>query len=427
VLLISIDSLRPDYLACYGGGHKPTPHIDALAAAGVTFTQAIADVPWERASMASVLTGQYASTHRVRSLFDRLPDTNATAAAAFAAAGYRTAAVVSDFDLDHIFRLDQGFQTYDDRYSAPLRRTLDERPVHRASIFYGDLSQDRSFRRHKLEADSLRDDAGVTDAAIGWLRHVGAQPFFLWVHYFGPHPQPQPDDNVAWVLAEYQVAVRRVDGEIGRLLGMLNEMQLDRNTIIVLHAGRGTSLLERGDFAPGGDLYDTTLRVPLIIYWRGRIPAGTREGAMVRLIDILPTLTELSGVAPLPTVDGRSLVGLLRGTQRDESPDAYSETYLPATAVASQSARRPDGSLVRFGFVERGLRTPRWKYLRSDPSRLIDVRASDPTAEPPGTVFEELYDLLQDPGEKDNLISRDPATAAMLRDALERSTERRTP
>jgi len=421
VLLISVDSLRPDYLSCYGGSHTPTPNIDAVAAAGVTFTQAIADVPWERASAASVLTGQYASTHRMRSLFDRLPEATATMASVFAGAGYRTGAVVSDFDLDHIFRLDQGFQTYDDRYTTQLRVTSDERPVHQASIFYGDLPQDHRFRRHKLVADSLREDAEVTAAAIGWLQHVGARPFFLWVHYFGPRPQPPPDASTAEVLRGYQHAVQRVDTEVGRLLGTLNEMRLDRNTIIVVYADRATSLFARGDVALAGDLYDTSLRVPLIMYWRARLPAGVRHGEMVRLIDILPTLTELAGVAPRARADGRSLVGLLRGSERQGSSEAYCETYLPATAAASQTTEAPDGHRVNFGFVQRGLRTPRWKYIRSDPSPLIDVHGADVGQALSGVAArEELYDLSRDPEEKDNLVGRDPATAATLRESLVR-------
>jgi arylsulfatase A-like enzyme len=428
VLLISIDSLRPDFLSCYGGRHAQTPHIDAVAAAGVSFTQAIADVPWERASVASVLTGRYATTHHVRSFFDRLPETSATMAERFAAAGYRTGAVVSDFDLDHIFLLDRGFQTYDDRYTVPVHITSHERPVHLASLFYGDVAQDRGFRRRKLMADSLREDAQVTNAAIGWLRRVGLQPFFLWVHYFGPHRRWQSGTELDEVLAAYQPAVQRVDAEIGRLLGVLNEMQLDRNTIIVVHADRGTSLLDHGELSPGTDLYDTSLRVPLIMYWRGRLPAGVRNGAMVRLIDVLPTLTELSGLPPLASPDGRSLVGLLRGSEPTPKAEAYCETYLPATAAASKTASGPDGRPVHFGFVRRGIRTERWKYIRSDPSALIDVAAPAelPESWRPAMMSEELFDLSQDPGEQHNLIDSDPTTAATLRRALDRYVQGRT-
>src|SRR5579862_3509933 len=159
VVLISIDALRPDFLSCYGGGHAPTPNIDAVAAAGVTFTDAMAAASWERASVATLLTGRYSGQQGLRSLFDRLPETKSTMAAVLTAAGYRTGAVVSDFDLDHIFRLDQGFDSYDDRYAFPFLGLGVERVLHRASIFYGDFSQDRTFRRLKLAADSRRNDA----------------------------------------------------------------------------------------------------------------------------------------------------------------------------------------------------------------------------------------------------------------------------
>src|SRR2546425_478754 len=88
ILLITVDALRPDVLSCYGGRRGATPHLDAIAKRGVLFTQAECDVPWTRGSLASVMTGRYATTHRMRSYFDRLPLDAVTMAEVFQRAGY---------------------------------------------------------------------------------------------------------------------------------------------------------------------------------------------------------------------------------------------------------------------------------------------------------------------------------------------------
>jgi len=153
--------------------------------------------------MASVLTARYAPAHRVRSAYDRLPDHLPTLAEAFRRAGYRTAALVSDYDLDHVFRFDRGFESYDDRYQMPVVGPAGRR-LHLESIFYGNPAQDYAFRRRKLHSDSMREDAQTTDAAVGWLRRAGPRPFFLWVHYFGAHERRIAGGMMSDIVAQYQ-------------------------------------------------------------------------------------------------------------------------------------------------------------------------------------------------------------------------------
>jgi arylsulfatase A-like enzyme len=421
VLIITVDALRPDYLSCYGGAAVATPHIDALASGGVLFAQAVCDVPWTRASMASVMTGRYATQHQVRTVYERLGSERPTMAEAFQKAGYRTGAVVSEFQLDHIFQLDRGFDTYDDRFDAAMMASA-PRPLHVASIFYGQLDQDRAFRRHKLHNDSRREDALTSDAAIGWLRHAGAQPFFLWVHYFGTHELLRVHADPEAVMAQYPRDAARVDSEVGRLLRALAAFGFDQNTLVVLHADHGQDLLEHGGVGHGNDLYESSLRVPLIMRWPRGLPAGRRVDALVRLVDIFPSVAELAGV-PIPAdLAGRSLVGLARGTDARGADEAYCETFLPATAAASQKTTDPDGHQLRFGFVRRGIRSERWMYIRSEPGRLVDIVSPDavPLALQRAGTREELYDLTRDPAERHNLIGSEGAVAAELRARLER-------
>src|SRR5262249_52266892 len=154
------------------------------------------------------------------------------------------------------------------------------------------------------------------------------------------------------------------------------------------------------------------------VYWRNRLPPGGRRDALVRLIDIFPTLAELAGVAAPPDLDGRSLAGLLTGTTSAGSSEAYAETYLPATAAGAQ--RKRGTQPVFFGYVRRSMRTERWKYIRNEPSRLVDVQEARPLPEALRTLAsEELYDLSGDPGEEHNVIPNEPDTATTLRRKLE--------
>jgi arylsulfatase A-like enzyme len=420
VLLITVNSLRPDYLSCYGGAHGETPYIDALANAGVLFTHAVCDVPWTRASMASVMTGRYATRHGLRLPYQRLPDGSVTMAEAFATAGYRTGAVVGVFDLDHIFRLDRGFDTYDDRFDAPVPLVSGVRRLHTESIFYGTLEDDRKLERRKLRSDGMRGDAQNTDAAIAWLRRAGARPFFLWVHYFGAHERWREGADLTGVIgmitAQYGPSVLRVDAEVGRLVQAVVDLGFARNTLIVLHADHGQSLLEHGQLGAGKDLYESSLRVPLIMWEAGRLPAGRRVDALVRLIDVFPTVATLAGIPVPPGLDGQSLVGLMEGMVERSAGGSYCETALAATAAASQEVTDPDGHLLRIGFVRRGMRMERWKYIRNEPSSLIDVESAPaiPEAVHWGLMREELYDLQNDPTEQRNVIAENPAIADEL-------------
>jgi arylsulfatase A-like enzyme len=121
VVLVTVDTLRPDRLSSYAYPRHQTPGIDRLAAEGALFWYALADAPWTTPSMASVLTGRYATAHGLKSTsVHRLADESVTLAEILAQHGYDTAAVVGSFPVDSVFRLDQGFRHYDDEYTRPI-------------------------------------------------------------------------------------------------------------------------------------------------------------------------------------------------------------------------------------------------------------------------------------------------------------------
>ncbi len=118
ILLITIDTLRADHLSVYGFSKRKTQYIDRFAAEGVVFDAAYCDVTWTTPSMASTFTGTYSYRHRLRSNFDRLPDSADTITEALKNIGYNTAAVIGSYPLDSIYGLDQGFDIYDDTFTV---------------------------------------------------------------------------------------------------------------------------------------------------------------------------------------------------------------------------------------------------------------------------------------------------------------------
>ncbi|MBI3781886.1 MAG: sulfatase [Deltaproteobacteria bacterium] len=411
VLIISVDALRADALSSYGGTTSRTPQMDALASAGVLFRQAVCDVPWTRPSLATLLTGRDAATHRVRSHIDRLRADLPMLPEVFQAAGYRTQAIVSAFELDSIYRLDRGFFGYDDTFVDPIVAAAGDR-VHMASVYFGDASKDRSFRHSKLEIDAMRPDQQTADAAVGFLRREGGQPFFLWVHFFGPRERWPSGATPEMLVPAYPKGVEATDAQVGRVLQTLAQLGLQNRTIVVLHGTNGQSLTEHDLFGHGTDLYEPSLRVPLILSWPGHLPAGKQVAALASLADVSPTVTEMASLRPQEMTDGRSLLRLM------DAPDSgdrrlYIETFVLAHAKLSQVARAPGEAEQRFGTAVRGMRTQRWKYIRSEPHGLIDLGypaiVSDELRR--SRRREELYDLQADPSESVNLVEREPEMA----------------
>ena len=418
VLWISIDSLRADRLPIHGYGASRTPFIDYLAGQGVVFEQAYADAPWTTAAMASAMTGRFAVHHGLRTPFAPLADGEATVAEIFNDAGWQTGAIVGSFSLDRVFGLDQGFADYDDRYDSPLQAAGD-RP-HLPSQLVADVGVQRAYLRRKERHDSFRTDAAVGDAALAWLQRASRwRPFFLWVHFFGPHQRRQYGDSVTEAIERamgpYDARVEGVDAQIGRILEELTRSGRLGDTIIVLQGDHGQGHLQHQELNHGQQLYDSVLRIPLLIAWPGKL-RGLRATGMARAVDVMPTILELAGLTPPAGRDGQSLVPRLRGADGESEP-LLAETLLSAEGDLSDFL--PDGSLAKAGVRRLALRTPKWKYISSRPHPLINYEPQ-PAASPGQVrlVQEELYDLGADPGETRNLAADRADALADMRQKL---------
>jgi choline-sulfatase len=346
VLLITIDTLRADHVGAYGATAARTPTLDALAREGARFDRAWAPAPLTLPSHASLLSGRYPPGHGARHngiAMQAVP----TLATAFKAAGFSTAAFVSAFPLDRRFGLTRGFDEYEDQ----LPRSSEGRPLNE------------------------RPATETVDRALAWLRARGDERFFVWVHLFEPHaPYGEPGTGGS-VQARYDADIAVADREAGRLVAALGAGSA--TTLVVAASDHGEAFGEHGEIGHSIFVYDTTLRVPLVMRGPG-VRAATVVTDDVSLVDVAPTLLALTGTAAL-TGDGQSLVPALRG-EGLSTRAIYAESFAP---------------LFDFGWA--GLRSVRegsWKYIAA------------PRA--------ELFDLASDPGESANRLADEPERTARL-------------
>jgi choline-sulfatase len=363
LLLITIDTLRADHVGAYGYARARTPALDALAAGGARFDRAYAAAPITLPSHATIFTGRYPQGHGARDNGLHVSATVPTLATVLHARGFRTAAFVAAFPLDHQFGLNRGFDVYGDRLPRqPNGQPANERPA-----------------------------ADVVSDAIAWLHQQSAtsnQQFLLWVHLFDPHAPYGDPGSQRPVLDRYDEEIATADREIGRLLQALGAARGE--TLVVAAGDHGEAFGEHGEYAHSIFVYDTTLRVPLMMNGPGIAP-GTRIAAAVTLADLAPTLVRAVG-ATMADVDGIDLMPIVAGGAAPQR-ELYAESFAP---------------LLEFGWSPlRAVRSGSWKY----------VAAPKP----------ELYDVERDPGEERNVVSSQQATATALAGRAERYSPPRLP
>ncbi|MBI1785400.1 sulfatase-like hydrolase/transferase [Candidatus Sumerlaeota bacterium] len=356
VVLITLDTTRPDHLGCYGAANARTPNIDALAARGVLFRNAFCQVPMTLPSHTSILTGLYPHHHGVRLNGPyRLADNIPTLAEILKTNGYTTAAFVSAFVLDSQFGLDRGFDVYDD---AITRRA---------------------------EGDAERRGGETEALAERWLAHVhGGPPFFLWLHLFDPHMPYDPPPPYAEQFKDdpYDGEIAYADECVGKIVAALKQDGVEDSTMIVFTADHGEGLGEHGELTHSLFIYDTTLRVPLIIVPPSGMSAGvwkkgSRAEGLAQSVDIAPTILDTLTLAARPEFDGANLFA--ESASSPEAKTLYAETLYPAS--------------FRWSPLY-SLRDPQWKWIRA-PKR-------------------ELYDHLADPKETTNRAETEATIASAL-------------
>lgn len=356
IILISVDTLRADHLSCYQPGRVTTPHIDALAKDGTLFSQVSALVPLTLPSHVTMFTSAYPFANGVED--NGVPfGAVETLTTVLKNAGYRTGAFVGGFALDRRFGLSRGFDEYDSPFD-----------LHKKTV---------------TDAGGLkRPGAQVTAAAERWLDQNGTSPFFLFLHLYDlhtPYDLP-PDPGLQGGKAGYRAELTYVDGVIGDFLAHLERRGLLSTALIVFTSDHGEGLGDHGESTHGYFVYQSTLRVPLIIHqpraWKRSWNARVDDPAS--LLDIAPTILDAIGLPQSGSMKGHSLIAG-KGTGETYAESLYSRNHFGCAAL-------------------RALRLGRFKY----------IDAPHP----------ELYDLSIDPSESRNLYATERPRAAAMRQRL---------
>lgn len=398
VIIVCIDSLRPDHLGCYGYNRDTSSNIDTLAGESVRFSSAIAAGDWTIESVPSILTGTYPLTHQIK-YFNSLrnPDVK-TIAQQLSERGY-----LCDFWTNYptlsLLDVKDGFKNFNIVYKS-------NEHIVNAGILTAHI-----VKKLKTEYKTNR--------------------FFLYIHYDGCHvpydpparyknmylndkyrkpPQyvpisnaDEPDEryegigkipNAAaernitdknYYIATYDGAIRYMDGQIGMLLNALRESGLDRNTVFILTADHAEMLGEHNFYFSHGKAYEQNIKVPLIIKFPKPFVKHKVVERQVCLVDILPTILEIAGIGRPSYVQGESLMPFLGSSGRYRSRHAFPGNFT--------------------------IRDDEWKLICYD-----DKRDSC-----------ELYNLKNDPGESKNLVKANPGKFKLLERELIKFIKAATP
>ncbi|MBN1356724.1 sulfatase-like hydrolase/transferase [bacterium] len=343
ILLISIDTLRADHLGCYGY-HRKTPNIDRLATRSIIFDAVVSPVPLTLPSHATMLTGLIPPRHGVRENAEyALPETVETVAEVLQREGYRTAAFIGGLPMERTGGLAQGFQIYDDEFF---------------NIRSGGAGSERRKERYADE---------VLSKAVSWILDQDPdRPVFIFVHLYDPHA-PGVRILPGQTEPSYDGEIYFVDQNLGWFFSRLSGNPRWKSMITLITSDHGEGLNQHGEETHGMFVYESTLRVPLIIHGLEGV-APCREQQTVGIVDIAPTILDLADAPAWTGIDGRSLLPVICGEIR-EGPEYYFETLFPR---------------LRFGWSSlRGIRNGMLKYIDA-----------------PG---KEVYDLSRDPDETANL------------------------
>ena len=345
VVIISIDTLRADRLPMFGYDGVKTPHLDALRADSILFRNAYAHVPLTLPSHVSMLTGRLPAENEVRNNIGYVFDASVPSIPRLLEEhGYETGAAISAYVLRGGTGLRQHFDFYEDAIS------------NRGNVAVGQVQR-----------------PGMITARLAseWIAPRAQRPFFFLLHVFEPHAPYEPT---------YEADIAAADRVVGAFLASLKSAGVYDRAILIILSDHGEGLGDHGEPEHGIFVYREAIHVPLLL----KLPKGARAGETVEepvgLIDLFPTVAELTGIKA-PEVTGRSLLG-----PRDARRRIYAESFYPR---------------IHLG----------WSELRS----LIDAQYQFIDAPRP-----ELFDIVRDPGEKTNILGEERRTYAAMRDELQR-------
>ena len=405
IIFIMADDLGYGDLGCYGQKHILTPNIDKLAEEGMRFTDCYAGSTVCAPSRSVLMTGQHTGHTRVRNNMAKAGGTlvtdngsperrvpleaeDVTVAEVLKQAGYATG-ITGKWGLAE-----------PNTNGVPIRQGFDE--------WFGYLNQRRAHTYYppylwhneekmmiEANADGRRGQYShdmFTKFALDFVRRHKDRPFFLYLPYTIPHaryeiPGTEPYTNKSWPddAKVYAAMVTLMDADIGRIMKLLKELDIDKKTLVFFCSDNGGAKRWEGIFDSSGllrgqktNLYEGGIRTPMIVRWPGNVPAGKTSNAPWYFADVMPTLAEIAGVTPPANIDGMNVLPLLLG-KKQRTDDRFLYWEFPT------------------GKFQQAVRWRNYKAVRAAPGKPL-----------------ELYDLSRDIGEKNDIAEENPEVVARI-------------
>jgi arylsulfatase A-like enzyme len=436
ILLVSLDTTRPDHLSAYGYDRDTTPTLARLAREGTLFTHARSTSSWTLPAHMSLFTGLPPGLHDVVIDFQSLDRGRRTLGEIFHQAGFGTAGVFSAPYVHGKYGFDRGMDYY-------------ERGTQEPMVFDLPPAQQR-------QQIGLREQIGhqevtspiVTDRALSLLDRLKGPRKLCFLHYFDAHydymappriasrfldkgytgpitgknaetlarqlgEQPAAAD-LAQLEGYYDAELAWIDENLAKLLERQTQRGELEQTLVVVVADHGEAFYEHGRYGHRYDLHDEVLRVPLIVWAPGRVPAGRVIDENVSIVDVLPTLMDYAGLPPDRSLDGRSLKPLIDGGHLPPRPVTAALSFFPPAPP------KPDHYDLSEALVQGDLKLVRKVQVPWSPDDEHDI--GQPPR--PGTETDQVFDLAADPGEQHDLVGAGDRRVGPLTKAFEAERDR---
>ncbi len=410
VVLYIMAQTRAEELATYGYWQAPTPNLDTLAAECVVFDNALAPAPGTPASLVSLLSGALACEHGVLDEQGAVPESLPLVAEAFARNGYQTAVFATDPWLDPARGLTRGFAVT--RRNLKLRVDLVRRWLRKMAgdRYFLCIVDDTPRRWNEIDAQQAGRFGKVSDKALERLERVVELHQRLLRSKYGQRrkgsrlklSRTEQIRATVWELkrlrarfrAAWDASLAQADATLGQVIDVLRKDGHWDDTLLIVTSDHGLDLGEHKTFLAGQSVYQTALRVPLLIHFPAGIASPGRVAQPVSLLDLWPTLAELLELPDLAGLPhGRSLMPLVAGQASAGAPRVVSMRVRRGTYYAPWYQARGHRNVVIIEGMFKGI----WNADHD--------------------TF-ELYDLSADPAEQHDLSERMPERVGRMRSVI---------
>jgi arylsulfatase A-like enzyme len=372
VILISVDSLRKDHIGIYGYEKNTTPNIDKFAKKSLVFTNAVGQSSWTLPSHISIFTSLYPSSHGVPYIGYQL-NKNITMFHEFLKSqNYTSIAIINNVYLSSIFGFNRSFDFFNEQFANYTKNGKTITDVNKHFFDWLNKNHQKKF--------------------FAFIQYIDSHcPYIAHEKYFTNYQQEHEKykylekkcasslknytptkDEIQFMKKAYDSDIAFVDENLNELFKKLEVLGIINKTIIILTSDHGDQFMEHGGLEHAYTLYDEVISVPLII-WHPKLNTKIIN-TQVQLIDIMPTILDFLGLSIPNNIDGKSLIAVISGNSNKETP-AFSE---------------------------------------KPPYKIISVRFNDFKFILTNNTNRELYDLKNDPNEKENVTKKYPGIANQL-------------